>query len=106
MAPTPTPTPAPAGISNPIEGLTPDGSIFGQAFTDWWHRLFQGGWLLLLVGCIVALAIAFATLHKATSNNVPGQADGAKERAKWAVIATVGVAAIVVITDAIFAAAG
>ena len=79
---TPTTAPAaPAGLSNPFTGLVPDFSVFGGDFTTWWQKLFVGLWALCLIVAAVYLLTSLVKLHKATNNNIPGQADEAKTAA-------------------------
>ena len=104
--PTPTPTPTPAGMSNPISGMVPDGSVFGTEFTALWQRIFVGIWFLLIVAAVVALALALGQLHKATTNNIPGQASEAKSHATWAGVALGALGGLAVIVTAIFTVAG
>lgn len=91
---------------NPISGLVPDISMFGAQFTLWWQKLFVGGWAVLIVVAIGALAMALGKLHKATTNNIPGQADEAKSHAGWAAAALGALVGLGVIVTAIFAIAG
>jgi hypothetical protein len=106
MAPEPTPAPAPAGADNPFAGLTADFSVFGGEFTTWWQKLFVGLWALCLVAAGVYLLVSLVKLHKATNNNIPGQADEAKTAALWAGGALGALAGFAVITGAIFTLAG
>ena len=93
-------------MTNPIAGLLPDGGVFGPDFTTLWHRVFTGIWFLLIVAAVAALAMALAKLHKATTNNIPGQADEAKSHGMWAVGSLVSIIALGVLVKAIFAVAG
>lgn len=105
-APTPTPAPAPAGGGNPISGMVPDGGVFGPDFTTLWHRVFTGIWFLLIVAAAAALAMALAKLHKATTNNIPGQADESRSHALWSGVALGCLVGLGVIVGAIFTVAG
>jgi hypothetical protein len=93
-------------MTNPIAGLVPDGGVFGPAFDTWWKHLFVGLWFILIVAAIASFAIAMLHLRKATNNNIPGQADESKSHAIFAGAAVVGLAALGLITTAIFAVAG
>ena len=107
MAPTPTPTPTPvAGVGNPISGMVPDGSVFGTEFTTLWQRIFVGLWFVLIVFAVAALAMALAKLHKATANNIPGQADESRSHALFAGVALGALVGLGVIVGAIFTVAG
>jgi hypothetical protein len=101
----PTPTPAPAGITNPLDGILPDFSVFGAEFTAWWQKLLGGLWAVCLIAAVVSLMIALVKLHKATTNNIPGQADEAKSAAVWAGAAVGALAGLAVIVGGIFALA-
>ena len=107
MAPTPSPAPAPAAaVSNPIDGLTPDGTVFGAEFTTWWTKLFVGMWAAAIIVAGVFLLTSLVKLHKATNNNIPGQADEAKTAAMWAGGSLACLAGFGVIVGAIFTLAG
>ena len=93
-------------IDNPISGLLPDGGVFGPDFTTFWHRAFTGLWFLLIVAAVAALAMALSKLHRATTNNVPGQADEAKAHALWSGGALAALVGLGVIVGAIFTIAG
>jgi hypothetical protein len=93
-------------MTNPIGGLVPDGGVFGPGFDTWWKHLFVGLWFLLIVVAIGALLMAIAKLHKATTNNIPGQADEARSHVMWSGGALLGLAAMGIITTAIFTVAG
>ena len=84
MDPTPTAPPPAPGMSNPFAGLVPDFSVFGGDFTTWWQKLFVGLWAICLIVAAVYLLTSLVKLHKATNNNIPGQADEAKTAAMWA----------------------
>lgn len=93
-------------MKNPINGLAPDGGVFGASFTAWWEKAFVGLWFMLIVAAIAALAMSLSKLHKATANNVPGRADDAKSHATYAAIALGALAGLGVIVTAIFTVAG
>ena len=71
-------------MDNPFAGLVPDFSVFGAEFPSWWQKLFVGLWALCLIVAAVYLLTSLVKLHKATNNNIPGQADEAKTAAMWA----------------------
>jgi hypothetical protein len=93
-------------IENPFSGLVPDFTVFGAEFTTWWQKLFVALWALLLICAGGALLISFLQMRKATSNNIPGQADEAKSHAIWAGGAVVCLAGFGVLMGAILAVAG
>ena len=99
----PTTTPAaPAGVSNPFAGLVPDPNVFGAEFTTWWQKLFVGLWFLCIVIAGVYLLVSLVKLHRATNNNIPGQADEAKTAALWAGGSIGALCGFAVIVGAVF----
>jgi len=93
-------------MTNPFSGLVPDFSVFGAEFTTWWQKLFVGGWAAAIIVACVVLLTSFVKLHKATNNNIPGQADEAKTAAMWAGGSVVALAGFGVIVAAILTVAG
>jgi len=109
MNPTPAPTapaPVPSGTTNPFSGLIPDFSVFGAEFTAWWQKLFVGMWALAIIAAAAYLLISLVRLHKATNNNIPGQADEAKTAAAWAGGSLAALCGFAVIVGAVFTLAG
>lgn len=93
-------------MENPFANLVPDFSIFGAEFTAWWQKLFVGLWAALIIAAGASLLIAILHMRKATSNNIPGQADEAKSHAVWAGGALGLLAGFGVVAGAIFTVAG
>ena len=106
MEPTPHPRRAGPWMSNPFAGLVPDFSVFGADFTTWWQKLFVGLWALCLIVAAVYLLTSLVKLHKATNNNIPGQADEAKTAAMWAGGSLGALCGFAVIVGAVFTLAG
>ena len=92
-------------IDNPFTNLIPNFTIFGADFTAWWQKLFAALWALCIIGAAVFLLLSITQLRKATSNNIPGQADEAKTHAVWAGSVLFGLLGFGVILAAIFAIA-
>jgi hypothetical protein len=92
-------------FSNPFAGLVPDFSVFGADFTTWWQKLFGGMWALCILAAAGYLLISLVRLHKATNNNIPGQADEAKTAAAWAGGSLAALCGFAVIVGALFALA-
>ena len=93
-------------MTNPFSGLTADWTVFGGEFDTWWKRLFAGLWAMCILAAAVYLLVSLVKLHKATNNNIPGQADEAKTSAVWAGAALGALAGFAVIVGAIFTFAG
>ena len=96
----------PTSFSNPFAGLVPDFSVFGGDFTTWWQKLFVGLWAICLIVAAVYLLTSLVKLHKATNNNIPGQADEAKTAAMWAGGSLGALCGFAVIVGAVFTLAG
>jgi len=95
-----------SAMTSPFGGMAPDFTVFGAEFDSWWKKLFVGLWALCLIAAGVAFLVSLVKLHKATNNNIPGQADEAKSHAIWAGGALGCLAGFAVITGAIFMLAG
>ena len=97
-------------IDNPLGSaggpLVPDFNIFGASFTAWWQKLFVGVWVLCIIGAAFYLLLSLTRLHKATNNNIPGQADEAKTAVGWAAGSLAALCGIVLIVGAITTMAG
>lgn len=93
-------------MTNPFSGLIPDFSVFGVEFTAWWQKLFTGLWALCILGAGAYLLVSVVQLHKATTNNIPGQADEAKSKVAWSAAAVGVLAGFGVVMGAIIAFAG
>jgi len=93
-------------MTNPFANLVPDFSVFGAEFTTWWTKLFVGMWAAAIIVAGVFLLTSLVKLHKATNNNIPGQADEAKTAAMWAAGSLAALAGFGVIVGAIFTLAG
>jgi hypothetical protein len=93
-------------IDNPFSGMVPDFTVFGTEFDAWWKKLLAALWAVLIIAAGAAFMISLLQMRKATSNNIPGQADEAKSHAVWAGGAVVGLASFGVIMGAILTVAG
>jgi len=93
-------------MENPFSGITADFTVFGAEFTTWWQKLFAGLWALCIIAAAAYLLMALVSMHKATTNNIPGQADEAKSKATWAGAALGGLVGFGVIVGAIITLAG
>lgn len=93
-------------MTNPFSGLVPDFTVFGAEFTTWWQKLFVGLWAACILVAAVSLLMSLVKLHKATNNNIPGQADEAKSHAIWAAAALGSLVGFGVIIGAIITLAG
>ena len=45
-------------IENPIDGVVPDFSVFGNEFNSWWERVFAAIWAICIIWALVQLVIA------------------------------------------------
>lgn len=93
-------------IDNPFADLVPDFNVFGTEFDAWWKKLLGALWALLIIASGAAFMISILQMRKATSNNIPGQADEAKSHAIWAGGSVIGLASFGVLMGAILAVAG
>lgn len=93
-------------MDNPIDGIDPDFTVFGAKFTAWWQLLFAGLWAACIIVALGYLLVSILRMRRATSNNVPGQADEAKSQAMWAGGAAGGLIGFGVIVAGLFALFG
>jgi len=93
-------------MTNPFGNLVPDFTVFGAQFTTFWTKLFAGLWALCIIAAGVYFLVSMVKLHKATNNNIPGQADEAKTAAMWAGGSMLALGGFAIITTAIFTLAG
>ena len=93
-------------MENPFAGLVPDFTVFGAEFTTWWQKLFVGLWAIAIIIAGAFLILALTQMRRATSNNVPGQADDAKSHALWAGGSLVALVGFGTILAGLFALAG
>ena len=63
-------------------------------------------WALAIIAAAAYLLISLVRLHKATNNNIPGQADEAKTAAAWAGGSLAALCGFAVIVGAVFTLAG
>lgn len=66
-----------AASTNPLDGRSPNTSVFGGNFNALLNRLFDGAWGIALLVTILAWIVAAAYLAVKSRNN-PGQAGSAK----------------------------
>lgn len=93
-------------MTNPFANLIPNFTVFGAEFTNWWEKLFGGLWAMCIIAAGVYLLVSLVKLHKATNNNIPGQADEAKTAAMWAGGSLAALCGFAVIVGAVFSIAG
>lgn len=92
-----------ATIPNPLDGLTPDFSVFGVAFTATWQKLLVGVWAMAIIIAIFFLIRGLVTMGQARGGGHPQEMRHAKTEAVWAGISLGALAALAVIVGAIFA---
>lgn len=92
-----------AAIENPIDGITPNFSIFGTQFTEWWQKLFAAAWAIGLLVAIFFLLQGVVTMANAGDN--PHDYAQGRGRAIKAVIGLVLVAAFAILVGAILSVA-
>lgn len=59
------PTPEPGGVTNPLDGVTPDMSVLGAAFGATWVRVAGAIWALLIAAATIYLGAAFLNMAQA-----------------------------------------
>lgn len=93
-------------IDNPIDGVVPDFSVFGNEFNSWWERVFAAIWAICIIWALVQLVIALTGMANAKSGSHPQQLQEARHGAIWAGGALAALAAFGVLVGAILAVAG
>jgi len=61
----PTPDPGGGGVENPLDGVTPDMGVLGDAFGQTWIRVAGALWALLIAGAALYLGAAFLSMAQA-----------------------------------------
>lgn len=90
-----------AAEDNPLAGLTPDWSVFGDDATSLWKKLLQGFWGLAIVVVVGFLIHGIAVMAVARRSHNPGDLREGKKEAQLALIALAALAALQVIVGAI-----
>ena len=78
-------------IPNPVDGVVPDFTIFGNEFTELWQKLLAGVWGIALVIAVIFLIVGYKK---------------GRTQAMWAGISLGALAALAVIVGAILALVG
>ncbi|OZB85874.1 MAG: hypothetical protein B7X41_14405 [Microbacterium sp. 14-71-5] len=55
-------------VTNPLNGVVPDFSIFGTQFTQLWQKLVAGAWALGILIAVVYLGIGILEMGKASQS--------------------------------------
>lgn len=89
-------------VENPLEGITPDFSVFGAEFDSLWKKIMGAIWALAILWAVVNLVIALATMARSQGGH-PQQLQESRTSAAWAGVVLGALAAFGVIVGAILA---
>jgi len=90
-------------IDNPLDGVTPDFSLFGGEFSNLWTAIVGGIWGLALAASALFLVLAFVKIGAASTNRNPNELAAARTQAIWAGTSLGLLAAVGTITGAVLA---
>lgn len=69
---------------NPFDGITPDFTVFGVEFTNWWQLLLGGAWAIGFIIAAFQAILAIVTYMSAKNDNRSGDvADAVKGMKRW-----------------------
>lgn len=91
---------------NPLDGITPNYSIFGGDFVAKYQLIIGGVWGLLILGAIVFFLVSLAGVRKAFDSANPQAAKTARGRLIGAAVALGLLIAATVVVGAIIMVAG
>lgn len=91
-------------ISNPLDGVLPDFTIFGAKFTELWQKILGGIWGIGIVISVVFIIMGLVSMAKAGGN--PQTYKEGHKQFVVALIALGGLAALAVLVGAILALVG
>lgn len=92
---------ASAAITNPLDGITPDLSVFGPAFNSVWARVVGGIWAVALGASTVKLIFALYKMRAMKAAGMPQEMSDASGEARIAGIAFGCLASVGIIIGAI-----
>lgn len=93
-------------IDNPLDGILPNFSIFGVAFTELWQKLIAGAWAIGIILCIVFFIMALTQMAAASSGGNPNDYKVARTQAMWSGVSMGFLAALAVIVGGVLAVFG
>ncbi|MBN1172912.1 MAG: hypothetical protein JXA67_12120 [Micromonosporaceae bacterium] len=101
------PTPTKGGdVKNPLDGVTPDLSVLGEAFGNVWVRVASAIWALMLAGAAIYLGAAFLNLAQAKRMNNSHMMSDAAGDVRLRAAALAGLVALPLIVGAIITVVG
>lgn len=91
-----------ASISNPLDHILPNFTIFGAQFTQLWQKLIAGLWGLAIIVAVVYLILGVGSMAAASGVNANPMAHAeGRRKAIGAAISLAVLAALAVIVGAI-----
>lgn len=105
-APSPPPSGGGGDVKNPLDGVSPDMSVLGDAFNSVWVRVAGAIWGLMLAGAAVYLGASFLNLAQAKRMSNSHMMTDAAGDVRLRAAALAGLVALPLIVGAIITVVG
>lgn len=93
-------------VTNPLDGVVPDFSIFGAKFNTLWKKLLGGVWAIGMLASIFYLIRGLVSMNQHQSGGHPTQLRESRNEVKTAAISLAGLAGLATIVGAILTVMG